>query len=177
MALEEIKMKLKEEQKKMKEERHKEYLKMLKERQEALEEADELDHLVTSKVEALQYDHPGHTVTVTTISDLDLDGTKWLTTSNNKAEEQSFCKERNDHDDSSSGKHAGSIPRKANNPLLSKRISSLTASLHARSKKKLKKGKQKPFQENKQSLQKIKTGKTSRSQRRRRAGNLTKNVD
>ncbi|XP_043929657.1 nucleolar protein 12 [Protopterus annectens] len=120
-ALEEIKMKLKEEEKKMKEEKHTAYLDLLKTLKEALEEADELDHLVTSKVEALQYDHPRHTVTVTTISDLDLDGAKWLTTGTSKAEEQSFCKESNDNDDSSSGKHADSVPRKANNPLLSKR--------------------------------------------------------
>uniref|UniRef100_A0A8C6X8H3 Nucleolar protein 12 n=1 Tax=Naja naja TaxID=35670 RepID=A0A8C6X8H3_NAJNA len=77
-ALEEIKRKLKEEEKKMKEERHKEYMKMLKEREEALEEADELEHLVTSQTESVSYDHPNHTVTVTTISDLDLSGARVL---------------------------------------------------------------------------------------------------
>ncbi|XP_038639623.1 nucleolar protein 12-like isoform X2 [Scyliorhinus canicula] len=71
-ALEEIKVKLKEEQKRVKDERHKEYVKMFKERQEALAEADELDQLATSKVECVQYDHPNHTVTVTTVSSLDL---------------------------------------------------------------------------------------------------------
>ncbi|OCT83171.1 hypothetical protein XELAEV_18025709mg [Xenopus laevis] len=76
-AVEEIKRKIKEEQKKMKEERHKEYMKMLKEREEALcelEENDELEEMVTSKTESVRYDHPNHTVTVTTISDLDLSG-------------------------------------------------------------------------------------------------------
>ncbi|XP_067830779.1 nucleolar protein 12 isoform X2 [Heptranchias perlo] len=73
-AQEEIKVRLKEEQKRVKEERHKEYVKMLKERQEALEEADELDQLATSKRESIQYDHPNHTVTVTTISSIDLTG-------------------------------------------------------------------------------------------------------
>lgn len=73
-AVEEIKTKIKLEQKKMREERHKEYMKMLKEREEALEEADEIERLVTSKTESIVFDHPSHTVTVTTISDLDLSG-------------------------------------------------------------------------------------------------------
>lgn len=42
------------------------------------EEADELDQLVTAKTESVQYDHPNHTVTVTTISDLDLSGARLL---------------------------------------------------------------------------------------------------
>lgn len=73
-AIEEIKQRLKQEQKKLREERHQEYLKMPAEREEALEEADELERLVTAKTESVQYDHPNHTVTVTTISDLDLSG-------------------------------------------------------------------------------------------------------
>ncbi|KAH1185816.1 hypothetical protein KIL84_018565 [Mauremys mutica] len=78
VAVEEIKRKLKEEQRKMKEERHKEYLKMLTEREEALDEADELEHLVTSQTESVSIDHPNHTVTVTTVSDLDLSGARQL---------------------------------------------------------------------------------------------------
>ncbi|XP_036614454.1 nucleolar protein 12 isoform X2 [Trichosurus vulpecula] len=78
VALEEIRKKLKEEQRKLRDERHKEYLKMLKDREAALEEADELDQLVTSKTQCVQYDHPNHTVTVTTISDLDLSGARRL---------------------------------------------------------------------------------------------------
>ncbi|XP_012880282.1 PREDICTED: nucleolar protein 12 isoform X2 [Dipodomys ordii] len=77
-AIEEIKQRLKQEQKKLREERHQEYLKMLAEREEALEEADELERLVTAKTESVQYDHPNHTVTVTTISDLDLSGARLL---------------------------------------------------------------------------------------------------
>ncbi|XP_062931321.1 nucleolar protein 12 isoform X2 [Cynocephalus volans] len=77
-AIEEIKHRLKKEQKKLREERHQEYLKMLAEREEALEEADELDRLVTARTESVQYDHPNHTVTVTTISNLDLSGARLL---------------------------------------------------------------------------------------------------
>ncbi|XP_036924039.1 nucleolar protein 12 isoform X2 [Sturnira hondurensis] len=77
-AIEEMKQRLKHEQRKLREERHQEYLKMLAEREEALEEADELDRLVTAKTESVQYDHPNHTVTVTTISDLDLSGARLL---------------------------------------------------------------------------------------------------
>lgn len=37
-----------------------------------LDEADELEDVITATTESIQYDHPNHTVTVTTISDLDL---------------------------------------------------------------------------------------------------------
>lgn len=36
--------------------------------------ADDLEDAITSTTESVQYDHPNHTVTVTTISDLDLTG-------------------------------------------------------------------------------------------------------
>lgn len=36
--------------------------------------ADVLEDAITSTTESVQYDHPNHTVTVTTISDLDLTG-------------------------------------------------------------------------------------------------------
>lgn len=39
---------------------------------------DDLEELITSKTESVQYDHPNHTVTVTTISDLDLTGAHLL---------------------------------------------------------------------------------------------------
>lgn len=35
---------------------------------------DDLEDAITSTTESVQYDHPNHTVTVTTISDLDLTG-------------------------------------------------------------------------------------------------------
>lgn len=35
---------------------------------------DDLEDALTSTTESVQYDHPNHTVTVTTISDLDLTG-------------------------------------------------------------------------------------------------------
>lgn len=42
------------------------------------EEADELEHLMTSRTESVNIDHPNHIVTVTTISDLDLSGARQL---------------------------------------------------------------------------------------------------
>lgn len=42
------------------------------------DEADELEHLVTSRTESVNIDHPNHVVTVTTISDLDLSGARQL---------------------------------------------------------------------------------------------------
>uniref|UniRef100_A0A2K5RWM2 Nucleolar protein 12 n=1 Tax=Cebus imitator TaxID=2715852 RepID=A0A2K5RWM2_CEBIM len=131
-AIEEIKQRLKEEQRKLQEERHQEYLKMLAEREEALEEADELDRLVTAKTESVQYDHPNHTVTVTTISDLDLSGAQLL----GLTPPEGGAGDRSEEEASSMPTKA--LPRKSRDPLLSQRISSLTAALHAHSRKKVK---------------------------------------
>ncbi|XP_042636989.1 nucleolar protein 12 [Orycteropus afer afer] len=131
-AIAELKQRLKEERKKLREERHQEYLKMLAEREEALDEADELERLVTAKTESVQYDHPNHTVTVTTISDLDLSGARLLGL---PPPEQGT---RAEEDVSSVEKPTKALPRKSKDPLLSQRISSLTASLHAHSRRKVK---------------------------------------
>lgn len=39
---------------------------------------DDLEDVITNTTESVQYDHPNHTVTVTTISDLDLTGAHLL---------------------------------------------------------------------------------------------------
>ncbi|XP_007423280.1 nucleolar protein 12 [Python bivittatus] len=163
-AVEEIKRKLKEEEKKMKEERHKEYMKMLKEREEALEEADELEHLVTSQTESVSYDHPNHTVTVTTISDLDLSGAHFLGLNTHERENTGL------EGEDAVNSYTCTLPKKSRDPLLSERISSLTASLHSRSQKK---GKRKQIghkQGVKNRAQKMRAGRTSKSQRRKMTG-------
>ncbi|KAM5288098.1 nucleolar protein 12 isoform 1-T1 [Ctenodactylus gundi] len=148
-AVEEIKQRLKEERRKLREERHQEYLKMLAEREEALEEADELDRLVTAKTESVHYDHPNHTVTVTTISDLDLSGARLLgltlpqvgpspVPGDEGAQGQAGLLGDCSEQASSVEKPTRALPRKSKDPLLSQRISSLTASLHAHSRKKVK---------------------------------------
>jgi len=44
-----------------------------------LEEAeDELEDVITGQTESMQFDHPNHTVTVTTITELDLTGAHLL---------------------------------------------------------------------------------------------------
>ncbi|XP_026551731.1 nucleolar protein 12 [Pseudonaja textilis] len=159
-ALEEIKRKLKEEEKKMKEERHKEYMKMLKEREEALEEADELEHLVTSQTESVSYDHPNHTVTVTTISDLDLSGARVL----------GLTEKENTDLEGEDALNTCTLPKKARDPLLSERISSLTASLHSRTQKKKKRKHINHKQVIKNRGQNTRTGRTSKSQRRKMTG-------
>uniref|UniRef100_A0A671PGV8 Nucleolar protein 12 n=1 Tax=Sinocyclocheilus anshuiensis TaxID=1608454 RepID=A0A671PGV8_9TELE len=116
-ALEEMKNKLKEEQKRVRDERHREYLKMLQERRQALDEADELVDAITATKESVQYDHPNHTVTVTTISDLDLSAARLL---------------EPDQD----GEKIQALPRTAGNPLMSKKIQRLTASLNSLTKHK-----------------------------------------
>ncbi|XP_053263071.1 nucleolar protein 12 [Podarcis raffonei] len=165
-AVEEIKCKLKDEQKKMKEERHKEYMKMLKEREEALEEADELEQLVTSQTESVSYDHPNHTVTVTTISDLDLSGARLVGLSTNEGEDAGMEKK----DEDASSKPTCIFPKKSRDPFLSQRISSLTATLHSRSQKKTKGRQTRHSQGSRKKAQKPTTGRTSKTLRRRMTG-------
>lgn len=162
-AIEEIKQRLKEEQRKLREERHQEYLKMLAEREEALEEADELDRLVTAKTESVQYDHPNHTVTVTTISDLDLSGARLL----GLTPPEGGSGDGSEEVASSMEKPTKALPRKSRDPLLSQRISSLTASLHAHSRKKVKR---KHPQRTQDSKKPPRATRTSKAQRRRLTG-------
>ncbi|KAM6215935.1 nucleolar protein 12 isoform 4-T4 [Rhynchocyon petersi] len=161
-AIQELKQRLKEEQKKLREE---EYLKMLAEREEALDEADELEQLVTAKTESVQYDHPNHTVTVTTISDLDLSGARLLGL---PAPEVSPRREAGAEEVSSVEKPAKALPRKSKDPLLSQRISTLTASLHAHSRKKIKKKHPRRAQES--AKKPPSATRTSKTQRRRLTG-------
>ncbi|XP_040264205.1 nucleolar protein 12 [Bufo bufo] len=167
-AVEEIKRKIKEEQKKMREERHKEYMKMLKEREEALEEADEIEQLVTSKKESVIFDHPNHTVTVTTISDLDLSGVGLLP--------PGIIEKEVEENDEQQSKSTHSLPKKSGEPLLSKRICSLTKSLHARSQRKSSKKRPQKLQDKKQPTAKT-TGRTSKAQRRRQTGQTGRNKE
>nr|XP_020752159.1 nucleolar protein 12 isoform X2 [Odocoileus virginianus texanus] len=163
-AIEEIKQRLKEEQKKLREERHQEYLKMLAEREEALEEADELDRLVTAKTESVQYDHPNHTVTVTTISDLDLSGARLL----GLPPPEQGAGSGPEEEASSVEKLTRALPKKSRDPLLSQRISSLTASLHAHSRKKVKRKRLRRAQDT--TKKPPSTTRTSKTQRRRLTG-------
>ncbi|XP_069765832.1 nucleolar protein 12 [Narcine bancroftii] len=167
-ALEEMKIKLKEEQKRVKLERHKEYLKMFKERQEVLGEADELDQLTTSKKESVQYDHPNHIVTVTTISNIDLDGNHpFLHGADQSEEVEELQGVKNDVREAVPVKSYNPIPRGRAEPIMSAKISSLTSALHSASKKNRKKKK------GRASYDKVKLpirGKTTKSQRRKRTG-------
>ncbi|VFV26863.1 trio and f-actin-binding protein [Lynx pardinus] len=144
--------------------RHQEYLKLLAEREEALEEADELDKLVTAKTESVQYDHPNHTVTVTTISDLDLSGARLL----GLPPPEQAAGHGSEEEASSTEKLTRALPRKSRDPLLSQRISALTASLHAHSRKK---GKRKHPRRAQDSTKKPPSAtRTSKTQRRRLTG-------
>ncbi|NXE53643.1 NOL12 protein, partial [Casuarius casuarius] len=166
VALEEIRRKLKEEQRKMKEERHKEYLKMLSEREEALDEVDELEHLVTSRTESVNIDHPNHIVTVTTISDLDLSGTRQLGLTT--PEGKSIGSEEKGEE--VVNKPTRTLPKKSRNPFLSEKISSLTASLHMHSRKKTKGKRPQRGQGPRKKIQKPSTKRTTKTQRRRLTG-------
>ncbi|XP_066529986.1 nucleolar protein 12 [Hoplias malabaricus] len=174
-ALHEMKNKLKEEQKKVREERHKEYLKMLKERREALEEADELEDAITGTTESFQYDHPNHTVTVTTISDLDLTGARLLEPLKSQEIEEDVEEEK-----------VQALPKKAGHPLLSKKIKSLSASIQVfNQQKKKRKGKQdirgRGHQTDRNSAtasgNKRRLGRTTKKERRRRTGRKWQSLD
>ncbi|KAI7804082.1 nucleolar protein 12 [Triplophysa rosa] len=178
-AMEEMKKKLKDEQKRVRDERHKEYLNMLKERQEALNEADEPDELedaITSTTECLQYNHPNHTVTVTTISDLDLSGSRLLESQRVMTPEN--CDDDDDDDKDDKAERVKSLPRNAGKPILSKKIQSLTASIHIFTKRKRQKHKQESRGQHRQSDRKssvthenkLRLGRTTKKQRRKRTG-------
>ncbi|KAK9978934.1 hypothetical protein ABG768_020670 [Culter alburnus] len=173
-ALEEMRNKLKEEQKRVREERHKEYLKQLQERREALDEADELEDVITATTESIQYDHPNHTVTVTTISDLDLSVDRLL--------------EPQQRDEQNEEEKTKALPKIAGNPLLSKKIQSLTSSLNSLTKQK-RRGKRRSKKEmrrrNHQSEKKssstqdnkIRPGRSTKAQRRKRTGQNERHQD
>uniref|UniRef100_A0A8I4A091 Nucleolar protein 12 n=1 Tax=Callithrix jacchus TaxID=9483 RepID=A0A8I4A091_CALJA len=159
-AIEEIKQRLKEEQRKLREEVHRG---KVGGRSLILREADELDQLVTAKMESVQYDHPNHTVTVTTISDLDLSGAQLLRVT----PPEGGAGDRSEEEASSMEKPTKALPRKSRDPLLSQRISSLTAALHAHSRKKVKRKHPRMAQDSKKPPR---AARTSRAQRRRLTG-------
>ncbi|XP_020838214.1 nucleolar protein 12 isoform X2 [Phascolarctos cinereus] len=165
VALEEIRRKLKEEQRKLRDERHKEYLKMLKDREEALEEADELDRLVTSQTACVRYDHPNHTVTVTTISDLDLSGARRLGLPPPGGEADPAAEGAE-----TPARGPGALPKKSRNPFLSQRISSLTASLHARSQRRAERKRPHPRRGLDSAKKPPSATRTSKAHRRRMTG-------
>ncbi|OBS69439.1 hypothetical protein A6R68_02057 [Neotoma lepida] len=154
-AIEEIKHRLKQEQKKLREEVQLVCAHLA-------EEADELERLVTAKTESVQYDHPNHTVTVTTISDLDLSGARLLGL---PLPEQGDL-DGSQEEVSSMEKPTKALPRKSKDPLLSQRISSLTATLHAHSRKKVKR--KHPRRAHDSTKKPPSATRTSKTQRRRR---------
>ncbi|XP_072277219.1 nucleolar protein 12 [Pyxicephalus adspersus] len=165
-AVEEIKQKIKVEQKKMKEEFFPESG-IGKKKSNVfffLEEIDEVERLVTAKTESVLYDHPSHTVTVTTISDLDLSGVGLLPPG---------IIEKDENQEESAAKFTAPLPKKAGDPLLSKRICSLTKTLHARSRSKSQKRPPRTMDGKKQPIRP--TGRTSKAQRRRQTGKTGRN--
>ncbi|XP_075879717.1 nucleolar protein 12 [Nelusetta ayraudi] len=180
-AVAEIRKKIREEQIRVREERHKEYVKMLKERQEALDEdEDDLEDAIISTTESVQYDHPNHTVTVTTISDLDLTNSRLLDSPANQAEGEDGNKEKGEADPQP--EKMTPMPRKAGNQVTNKKIRSLTASLSAftskRKRKRKQEGRGRPADRRHGATEsKRKGGKTSKWQRRRNTGPRNKFSD
>ncbi|CAJ1075801.1 nucleolar protein 12 [Xyrichtys novacula] len=181
-AVAEIRKKIKEEQIRVREERHKEYIKMLKERTEALEAAeDDLEGNITSTKESVQYDHPNHTVTVTTISDLDLTGAYLLGPAGEQANGVGGDEDKEEEEE----EKIPTLPRKAGNPIMNKKIRSLTASLSTYTSKRKRKGKQegrggRGRQTDKRSgagESKSRFKKTSKWQRRRNTGKRGQHQD
>ncbi|XP_056262552.1 nucleolar protein 12 [Pseudoliparis swirei] len=181
VAVSEIRKKIKEEQIRVREERHTEYIRVLKERTDALEEAeDELEDVITGQTESVQFDHPNHTVTVTTITELDLTGAHLLGPVANQVDE--------DGNDEETGKERGEVtramPRKAGNPIMNKKIRSLNSSLSSFTTKGRAKGKgkgkgkqegrggrgQQTDKKQNAAETKKKSGRTSKGQRRRLTG-------
>ncbi|CAL8287119.1 unnamed protein product [Boreogadus saida] len=136
-AVVEIQKKIKEEHIRVREERHKEYIRLLKERTDALEsEDDDLEEGVTDTTESVQYDHPNHTVTVTTISNLDLTDAKLLglddteVSGGEEGEEKAELKNAGEE----YRERIAPMPKQAHQPILNKKIRSLSTSLNAATK-------------------------------------------
>ncbi|KFQ23019.1 Nucleolar protein 12, partial [Merops nubicus] len=154
--------------------RHQEYLKMLSEREQALDEADELEHLVTSRTESVKIDHPNHIVTVTTISDLDLSGARQLGLTTPVGKRDGAEEEKGEE---VMNKPVRAMPKKSRNPFLSEKISALTATLHMHSQKKRKGKRPQRGQGPRKKPQKSSTGRTTKTQRRRLTGKMGRDQD
>ncbi|XP_029996356.1 nucleolar protein 12 [Sphaeramia orbicularis] len=181
-AVAELKKKIKEEQIKVREERHNEYMKMLKERTEALEDdKDDLEDAITSTTESIQYDHPNHTVTVTTISDLDLTGAHLLGPVSEQVNGEGEDDGKEEEEEKGTEKKTA-MPRKAGQPIMNKKIRSLTTSLSTYTSKRKRKGKQegRGHMRDKRPAateSKARTGRTTRRQRRRQTGKKVHHQD
>uniref|UniRef100_A0A3Q2QBA1 Nucleolar protein 12 n=1 Tax=Fundulus heteroclitus TaxID=8078 RepID=A0A3Q2QBA1_FUNHE len=180
-AVEEIKKKIKDEQKRVREERHKEYVKMLKEREEALaaDAEDELGDAVISTTECVQYDHPNHTVTVTTISDLDLSGAHLLGPATHEADGEMEDKDKVEEE------KTHTMPKKPRDMIMNKKIRSLTTALSTCTSKRRRKGKQDGRDRRGRRTDKKpgftegghRAGKTTKKQRRRQTGKKMHHLD
>ncbi|NXI22839.1 NOL12 protein, partial [Sterrhoptilus dennistouni] len=138
------------------------------------EEADELEHLVTSKTESVNIDHPKHIVTVTTISDLDLSGARQLGLTNPVGRTGGSEEEK---EEEVVNKPVRTMPKKSRNPFLSEKISALTATLHMHSRKKTKGKRSQRGQGSCKKIQKSGTGRTTKTQRRRLTGKMGRDQD
>lgn len=181
-AVVEIETRIKEEQKRVREERQKEYMKMLQERNEAIEESeDELEDVITNTTESVLYDHPNHTVTVTTISDIDLTA-GFLGPAPAMVSEE---KEGDEEEEKEGIVKKVAPPKKSNHPILNKKISALTASLHAHTKQRNRKGKPegrggrgRPTEKTPVPMdRKNRLGRTTKKQRRQRTGKRVHHQD
>ncbi|NWW43039.1 NOL12 protein, partial [Pedionomus torquatus] len=143
------------------------------------DEADELEHLVTSRTESVNIDHPNHIVTVTTISDLDLSGARQLglTTPVVKPLAAFLDGSEEEKGEEVGNKPVRAMPKKSRNPFLSEKISSLTATLHMHSRKKTKGKRPQRGQGPRKKLQKSSTGRTTKTQRRRLTGKMGRDQD
>ncbi|KFW95307.1 Nucleolar protein 12, partial [Phalacrocorax carbo] len=149
------------------------------------DEADELEHLVTSQTESVNIDHPNHIVTVTTISDLDLSGARQLglTTPVVKPLDASLIVSAvsipgaEEKGEEVMNKPVRAMPKKSRNPFLSEKISSLTATLHMHSRKKTKGKRPQRGQGPHKKIQKSSSGRTTKTQRRRLTGKMGRDQD
>lgn len=138
------------------------------------EEADELEHLVTSRTESVNIDHPNHIVTVTTISDLDLSGARQLGLTSPVGKSDGSEEEKGEE---VVNKPVRTMPKKSRNPFLSEKISALTATLHMHSRKKTKGKRSQRGQGPRKKIQKSSTGRTTKTQRRRLTGKMGRDQD
>uniref|UniRef100_UPI0035901B03 nucleolar protein 12 n=1 Tax=Myxine glutinosa TaxID=7769 RepID=UPI0035901B03 len=132
-AQEELQKKIREEKRKLKEERRDHFIQQMRERKatQGKEFDDFQEELVTERAEIVQYDHPGHTVTVTTVTSLDFTRPTMINMGANEFQSTDAPeKGAGDEDEVEEETKSSYKPKMISNQCSSQKLNTLQSSLH-----------------------------------------------
>uniref|UniRef100_A0A8C4QBW6 Nucleolar protein 12 n=2 Tax=Eptatretus burgeri TaxID=7764 RepID=A0A8C4QBW6_EPTBU len=131
-AQEELQKKIREEKRKLKEERREHFIQQMRERKATQgEEFEDFQDLVTERAESVHYDHPGHTVTVTTVTSLDFTRPTMINMGANEFQSTDASdKGTGDEDEVEEERKSSSKPKIISNHCSSQKLNTLQSSLH-----------------------------------------------